>query len=125
VKISYLLLARVSYGLLGVESRPEHDVLCNRIPQAWNQLILAVPFTAVYKALFHEAPFGNVRSLAQENFDVWDEWEVPITVLGYLSSAFNSIVCIPLDIQPESDSQVQGKANALLERISFMCAFVS
>lgn len=74
-------------------------------------LILAVPFTAIYKAFVHQAPFKdvpyqnpfqNVPSLAQGVSDVVSS---VFTIMGYVSSAINGFISAAVDFVPK----VQGK----------------
>ena len=51
--------------------------------------------------------------------------EATVTQLGFMSSSLNSLVSIPLDVQPETDSPAQGKANAPLEVFSLVFAIGS
>ena len=88
-------------------------------------LILAIPFTAVYKALFHQAPFEDVSSLELENRNAWKGWEIYLNIVGYLSNVVNNLVCIKLDIQPEVEGQESNPIDDILELLSVELAVMS
>jgi hypothetical protein len=88
-------------------------------------LILAIPFTAVYKALFHRTPFENVSFLAQEHTD-W--MEIGLKVAGYLSTMLNGPICWALDMVPEAEAKAQKAQKAILapfERFSLLLSCIS